>query len=162
MAQLLTGDIKTLRDYYENQLTELSEELSSLQRINADLKKALEREIDDRSELRKALELELSTYKIQVAELRMKLDNAAVDLKESVANIGSKMELTSETLLREAHTKERNAAILEDEKKKLHDLIKAKDTEIEQLTEKISRQRKEADDVLTRKEQEILELKKTS
>lgn len=92
----------------------------------------------------------------------MKLDNAAVDLKESVANIGSKMELTSETLLREAHTKERNAAILEDEKKKLHDLIKAKDTEIEQLTEKISRQRKEADDVLTRKEQEILELKKTS
>jgi|JI61114C2RNA_FD_contig_31_2645405_length_604_multi_3_in_0_out_0_2 4-alpha-glucanotransferase len=95
MAQLLTGDVRTLRDYYENQLLELSEQLASLNRINQDLKKSLEREIDDRGEQRKALELELSGHKIQVAELRMKLANANLEMKESVANIGSKMELTS-------------------------------------------------------------------
>ena len=67
MAQLLTGDIKTLRDYYENQLLELSEQLASMNRINQDLKKSLEREIDDRGEQRKALELELSSHKIQAA-----------------------------------------------------------------------------------------------
>jgi len=69
------------------------------------LKKVLEKEIDDRSEQRKALELDLSNHKIQLAELRMKLANANVEIKESVASIGSKMELTSETLLREAHHK---------------------------------------------------------
>ena len=81
MAQLLTGDIKTLRDYYENQLLELSEQLASMNRINQDLKKSLEREIDDRGEQRKALELELSSHKIQVAELRMKLANATMEMK---------------------------------------------------------------------------------
>lgn len=92
----------------------------------------------------------------------MKLMNATLEMKESVANIGSKMELTSETLLREAHHKERTVAIQEDEKKKLHELIKAKDREIEQLTEKIERQRKEADEVLARKEEEVSLLKRTS
>ncbi len=52
--------------------------------------------------------------------------------------------------------------ILEDEKKKLHELIKAKDTEIEQLAQKIDRQKRESEEILARKELEIGELKKTS
>lgn len=39
--------------------------------------------------------MELSAEKIANAELRLKLSNATVEMKESVQSIGTKMELTS-------------------------------------------------------------------
>lgn len=55
----------------------------------------------------------------------------------------SKMELTSQTLLREADLKHKGHAFHDEEKRKLHHLINAKDKEITDLSEAAIRAKKE-------------------
>lgn len=71
-----------------------------MDKFNKELKEQIQREIESRTELRKQLELELAAEKMRVAELTMKLANIQVEMRESLASVGSRNELTSETLLR--------------------------------------------------------------
>lgn len=49
MAQLFNGDVKTLRDYYENQITALNEQIASLNNFNRAGRDNLQKEIEDKS-----------------------------------------------------------------------------------------------------------------
>jgi hypothetical protein len=54
-------------------------------------------------------------------------------MRESLENIKSKHEITSETALRERSTNKKDIEKREADIKKLHELINAKDVEIQQL-----------------------------
>lgn len=68
-------------------------------------------------------------------------------MKEQITSMASKMELTSQTLLRETENKQKGAAFFDEERRKLHQLIKAKDTEIAGLQENVQRLKQEISDL---------------
>ncbi len=72
----------------------------------------------------------MSKEKAKNADLKVKLAAVSVEMKEQLTSMTSKMELTSQTLLREADMKQKGQAFHDEEKRKLHQLINAKDKEI--------------------------------
>jgi len=112
----------------------------------AESRERVHRELQERNELRKEFEVELSKEKAKNADLRVKLAALSVEIKEQMTSMNSKMELTSQTLLREADLKQKGQAFHDEEKRKLHHLINAKDKEIGDLSEQleINRRQREA------------------
>lgn len=66
----------------------------------AEARDKVHKELQEKNELRKEFELELSKEKAKNADLRVKLAALSVEMKEQVTSMTSKMELTSQTLLR--------------------------------------------------------------
>ena len=72
----------------------------------------------------------MTKYKAKVQDYKVKFAAANLEFREQITSMGTKMDLTSQTLLREAEQKQKGAEFFEAEKKKFHNLIAGKDKEI--------------------------------
>lgn len=111
--------------------------------------------------MRKVFDIEVSKLQGRIGELELKLASAAKEKKEELASIGSKMEVTSMTLLRHTEEKEKYAAFSMEEKRRLQKMISSKDHEIEQLLEKIEMLQRNHENEIIEKDEQIEILKKT-
>jgi hypothetical protein len=133
MAHLVDADIKSLCSYYQNEVALLQTNINSLEDINKYNKEKLYKALQDNDEVRKNFEIEISKQKARVQDLKIKLAAVNLEHKEQVTSLASKMELTSQTLVREADQKNKSQAFFEEEKKKFHTLSNSKDKEIADL-----------------------------
>lgn len=159
MAELHQGDISSLKAYYENQLRVQAETILALEREVKDCRDKIHKELQNENEMRKEFELEMSKEKTKNADLKVKLAALSVEMKEQLTSMTSKMELTSQTLLREAELKQKGQAFHDEEKRKLHHLINAKDKEITDLNEQAERAKKEKESDVTSLRDEINQLR---
>jgi hypothetical protein len=59
--------------------------------------------------------------------MKVKFAAARLEFKEQITSLGTKMELTSQTLVRETEQKQKGTEFFEAEKRKFHAIIEAKD-----------------------------------
>lgn len=59
--------------------------------------------------------------------MKIKMASIQLEHKEQVSNLGSKVQLTSQTLIRESEHKEKSKSQYEEEKRKFHYLANSKD-----------------------------------
>jgi len=59
--------------------------------------------------------------------LKIKLASLSLEHKEQVTSLATKMELTSQTLVREADQKQKSQVFFDEEKKKFHSMNNSKD-----------------------------------
>lgn len=100
MAQLFDADIKSLCSYYQNEVALLQTNINALEDINKANKDKLYKALQDNDEIRKNFEIEVSKQKARVQDLKIKLAAVNLEHKEQVTSLASKMELTSQTLVR--------------------------------------------------------------
>ena len=77
--------------------------------------------------------MENSKLRARVQDLKIKMASLQLEHKEQVSNLGSKVQLTSQTLIRESDHKEKSKAQYEEERRKFHYLTNSKDKEISDL-----------------------------
>ena len=63
--------------------------------------------------------------------MKVKFAAARLEFKEQITSLGTKMELTSQSLVRQTDQKQRGAEFFETEKRKFYKLIQDKDREIQ-------------------------------
>ncbi len=56
--------------------------------------------LQDNDEIRKNFEIEISKQKAKLQDMKVKFAAANVEFKEQITSLGTKMQLTSQTLLR--------------------------------------------------------------
>ena len=100
---------------------------NDLEQINRATKDKLFAALVDNDEIRKSFEIEISKQKARVQDLKVKIAALDVEHKEQVSNLGTKMQMTSQNLFREAEQKNKSAEFYEEEKKKYHSLSNSKD-----------------------------------
>lgn len=142
MAQLFDADVKALCSYYQNEVALLQTSVNSLEEINKNNKDKLYKALFDNDEIRKNFEIEVSKQKARVQDLKIKLAALNLEHKEQVTSLASKIEMTSQTLVREADQKQKSQAFFDEEKKKFHSLSHAKDKEIADLLDNMHRMKK--------------------
>ena len=139
MGRLHQADISSLEQYYENEVASLVSELKELgDQRNYDREK-IHQLLQENDELRKNFEIELTKYKAKVQDYKVKFAAANMEFREQITSLGTKMELTSQTLLREAEQKQKGVEFFESEKKKFYAMIEGKDKEISSLYEAMER-----------------------
>jgi len=117
----------------------LQTEVNSLENINKANKEKLYKALQDNDEIRKNFEIEITKQKARVQDLKIKLASLNLEHKEQVTSLATKMELTSQTLVREADQKQKSQLFFDEEKKKFHSLSNAKDKEIADLLDTMHR-----------------------
>ena len=100
MTNLLENDVKSMGEYYENQIKTYIDRVSDLEKINSGLRERVFKVIQDNDEIRKNFELENSKLRARVQDLKIKMASLQLEHKEQVSNLGSKVQLTSQTLIR--------------------------------------------------------------
>lgn len=100
MAQLIDADIKSLCSYYQNEVALLQTNVNALEEVNKSNKEKLYKALFDNDEIRKNFEIEVSKQKARVQDLKIKLATLGLEHKEQVTSLASKMEMTSQTLVR--------------------------------------------------------------
>ena len=148
MANLLENDVKVMSSYYENQLKGYIDRTGELEKINAGLRERVFTTIQENDEIRKNFELENSKLRARVQDLKIKLASIQLEHKEQVSNLGSKVQLTSQTLIRETDHKEKSKSQYEEEKRKYHYLANSKDKEISDLMAMMENMKKMHEDEL--------------
>lgn len=133
MANLLDNDIKCMSSYYENQLKAFIDKTGELEKIIAGLKNRLYQSIQENDQIRKNFEIEISKQRARVQDLKIKMASIQLQHKEHVSNLGSKVQLTSQTLIRQTEHKEKSKGQYEEEKRKFHYLANSKDKQISDL-----------------------------
>lgn len=141
--------MKSLISYYQNEIGLLQTHINDLENINKANKDKLYQALQDNDEIRKNFEIEISKQKARVQDLKIKLAALSLEHKEQVTSLATKMELTSQTLVREAEQKHKSQTFFEEEKKKFHSLTNAKDKEIADLLETMHRMKKMHEDEIT-------------
>lgn len=81
----------------------------------------------------------MTKYKAKIQDYKVKFAAAHLEFREQITSLGTKMELTSQTLLRETEQKQKGAEFFEAEKKKFHALILGKDKEIATIHDTMSK-----------------------
>ncbi len=127
MAQLIDADMKSLVSYFQNELVLLQTNINTLEENNKGNKEKLYKALQDNDEIRKNFEIEMSKQKARVQDLKIKLASLNLEHKEQVTSLATKMELTSQTLVREADQKQKSQMFFDEEKKKFHSLASSKD-----------------------------------
>lgn len=146
MGELHFNDVKGLEDLHAHNAELLARNIELQDIQNRENRERVHKELQEKELLRKSFEVELSKERSKCLDLKVKLAAASVEMKEQITSMASKMELTSQTLLRETENKQKGAAFFDEERRKLHQLIKAKDTEIAGLQENIQRLKQELSD----------------
>lgn len=100
VSQLFDADIKSLCSYYQNELALLQNNINTLEEVNKNNKERLYKALQDNDEIRKTFEIEISKQKARVQDLKIKLASLNLEHKEQVTSLATKMELTSQTLVR--------------------------------------------------------------
>lgn len=77
----------------------------------------------------------MSKQKAKIQDLKVKFAAARLEFKEQITSLGTKMELTSQSLVRETEQKQRGAEFFEAEKRKFYKIIEDKDREIQSIHE---------------------------
>ena len=107
MAQLHDADVTCLSKYYENEVATLKLELNTIRESNASDREKIYDLLGENDELRKNFEVEISKQKAKIQDLKVKFAAARLEFKEQITSLGTKMELTSQTLVRETDQKQR-------------------------------------------------------
>ncbi len=71
--------------------------------------------------------METSKQKAKIQDMKLKYAAARLEFKEQITSLGTKMELTSQSLVRETDQKQRGAEFFEAEKRKFYQIIDSKD-----------------------------------
>lgn len=142
MAQLIDADLRALSSYYQNEVALLQTSVNTLEDTVRQARDKLFKALQENDEIRKNFEIEISKQKARVQDLKIKLASHSLEHKEQVTSLASKMELTSQTLVREADQKQKSQAFFDEEKKKFHSLSNSKDREIADLLETMARMKK--------------------
>ena len=69
--------------------------------------------LQENDELRKNFEVEISKQKAKIQDMKVKFAAARLEFKEQITSLGTKMELTSQSLVRETEQKQRGAEFFE-------------------------------------------------
>ena len=139
MAQLIDADVRALSAYYQNEVALLQTSVNTLEETNKQSREKLYKALQENDEIRRNFEIEISKQKARVQDLKIKLASHSLEHKEQVTSLASKMELTSQTLVREADQKHKSQAFFDEEKKKFHSLSNSKDREIADLLATMAR-----------------------
>ena len=91
LANLIDANIKGLTSYYQNEISVLLENVSSLEKINNENKERLYTALQENDEIRKNFEVEISKQKARVQDLKIKLAAINLEHKEHVTSLGTKM-----------------------------------------------------------------------
>lgn len=132
----------SVTQYYQSEIAMLQTNVNALEEINKANKEKLYKALQDNDDIRKNFEIEISKQKARVQDLKIKLAALNLEHKEQVTSLATKMELTSQTLVRETDQKHNSQAFFEEEKKKFHSLSNAKDKEISDLLDTMQRMKK--------------------
>jgi hypothetical protein len=135
-AELREADIRSLKDYYEHEIDLLNQQL--LEQATVADSNLLHQELRDKNEMRKRFDLEVLQLNSRISELELRLNEQVLQKREDVSVVSSQMEMTSNMLVREAKDRERTTQLNEEEKRRLQQLITAKDNEIEELNRKLA------------------------
>lgn len=100
MTSLHENDVKSMGEYYENQIKSYIDRVSDLEKINSGLRERVVKVIQDNDDIRKNFEIEHSKLRARVQDLKIKIASLQLEHKEQVSNLGSKVQLTSQTLIR--------------------------------------------------------------
>lgn len=109
MAQLHQSDVKGLEQYYENEVASLSKQIRELQDQRDQDREKIHNSLQENDILRKNFETELTKYKAKIQDYKVKFAAAHLEFREQITSLGTKMELTSQTLLRETEQKQKGA-----------------------------------------------------
>ena len=143
MGELHFHDVKGLEDLHQHNAGLMVQQILVQDALTRENRERVHKELQEKELLRKSFEVELSKERSKCLDLKVKLAACTVEMKEQITSMASKMELTSQTLLRETENKQKGAVFFEEERRKLHQLIKAKDTEISGLQENLERLKEE-------------------
>ncbi len=133
MGQLHQADIKSMESHFLNETAALLTENKELHQSNTLNRQKWFDMLQKNDDLRKTFQVEISKQKARVQDLKVKLAALNAEHKQQITSLGTKMELTSQTLLREATQNEKGQAFFEAEKKKFYIIINAKDRQIASL-----------------------------
>ena len=86
--------------YYQNQLSAYMQRVAEQDTIIEGMKDRLYKGISESDDVRRSLEVEVSKQKARVQDLKIKMANRQSEHKEQMSNLGSKIQLTSQTLIR--------------------------------------------------------------
>ena len=73
MTNLLENDVKSMGEYYENQIRGYIDRVSDLEKINSGLRERVVKVIQDNDDIRKNFEIEHSKLKARVQDLKIKM-----------------------------------------------------------------------------------------
>ena len=135
MAQLHDADVENLSKYYENEVATLKMELNTIRESNESDREKIYDLLSENDELRKNFEVQISKQKAKIQDMKVKFAAARLQFKEQITSLGTKMELTSQSLVRETEQKQRGAEFFEAEKRKFYKIIQDKDREIQAIHE---------------------------
>lgn len=127
MAQLHRGDVENLERFYENEVATLHLEVNTIKEAHTADREKLYTLLQENDELRKNFEVEISKQKAKIQDMKVKFAAARLEFKEQITSLGTKMELTSQTLVRETEQKQKGAEFFEAEKRKFYNIIQGKD-----------------------------------
>lgn len=133
MAQLHRADVEALESFYEREVLGLQQEVNTLREGQTADREKLYAMLQENDELRKNFEVEISKQKAKIQDMKVKFAAARLEFKEQITSLGTKMELTSQSLIRETQQKQKGAEFFEAEKRKFYALIESKDKEIQQI-----------------------------
>jgi N-methylhydantoinase A/oxoprolinase/acetone carboxylase beta subunit len=155
MAQLHEADVSNLSRYYENEVVTLKLELNTIRESNASDREKIYDLLGENDELRKNFEVEISKQKSKIQDLKVKFAAARMEFKEQITSLGTKMELTSMSLVRETEQKQKGAEFFEAEKRKFYKIIQDKDNEILSIHETLEHIKKIKEEELTQQQSQI-------
>ncbi len=87
--------------------------------------------------------------------MKVKYAAARLEFKQQITSLGTKMQLTSQSLVRETDQKQKGAEFFQAEKRKFYQLIDAKDREIQSLIDTTTRIKQLADEEITQMKSQI-------
>ena len=109
MAQLHRADVESLESFYENEVAGLQTEVATLREGQRSDREKLYGLLQENDELRKNFEVEISKQKAKIQDMKVKYAAARLEFKEQITSLGTKMELTSQSLIRETQQKQKGA-----------------------------------------------------
>ena len=139
MAQLHRADVESLQKFYENEVAMLHLELNTQRDAHQSDREKMYNLLQENDELRKNFEVEISKQKAKIQDMKVKFAAARLEFKEQITSLGTKMELTSQSLVRQTDQKQRGAEFFDAEKRKFYQIIESKDKEIQAIHETMIR-----------------------
>lgn len=98
-----------MEKFYENEVAALHLELKTIKEAHTNDREKLYTLLHENDELRKNFEIEISKQKAKIQDMKVKFAAARLEFKEQITSLGTKMELTSQSLIRETQQKQKGA-----------------------------------------------------
>ena len=109
MAHLHRSDVEALQKFYQNEVAALHQEVNELRQSHTSDREKLYNLLQQNDELRKRFQVQTTKQKAKIQDMKLKYAAARLEFKEQITSLGTKMELTSQSLVRETDQKQRGA-----------------------------------------------------